>query len=140
VTGTISGSADHPIRPICRARLAPWQVRLATAEMQGQFRGRLRIGDVAAKLKLSTAHFTKAFHNTVGISPYGWFQRARIAHAMGLMRDTALTLAQIASECGYTDESHFSERFDRFVGVRPGRWRRDDMVHHAARTPRMSAG
>lgn len=107
-----------------RAKLAPWQIKIAQAEMQNFVRTGLRIGDVAAKLQLSPNHFGKAFKNSVGMSPYAWFQNARVAHSMTLMTGTNLTLAQIALECGFTDESHFSERFHRFVGVRPGRWRR----------------
>lgn len=114
--------------PSRRAKLAPWQIKIAKAEMQNQVKGRLRIGDVAAKLQLSSSHFAKAFKNSVGMSPYAWFQNARLAYSMELMTGTTLTLAQIALECGFTDESHFSERFDRFVGMRPGRWRRGRMA------------
>lgn len=124
--GSQSGDAikSSATPPSSRARLAPWQITIAKAQMQNQLKGHLLIGDVAAKLHLSSSHFAKAFKNSVGMSPYAWFQNARLAYSMELMTGTTLTLAQIALECGFTDESHFSERFDRFVGMRPGRWRR----------------
>ncbi len=106
------------------ARLAPWQVLIAQAEMARQIRGRLRIGDVAERLHISPTHFAKAFKNSVGMTPDCWYQRARITMSMQLLRDTPSTLTEVAIECGFTDESHFITCFSRLVGVTPGRWRR----------------
>ncbi|HEX7853226.1 MAG TPA: AraC family transcriptional regulator [Sphingobium sp.] len=109
-----------------RARLAPWQVKTAQTAMEVQIRGRLKIAEVAAILHLSVTHFAKAFKNSVGVSPYDWYQRARIARSIQLLGDTASSIAEIAVECGFTDESHFITSFSRAVGMTPGRWRRKE--------------
>ncbi|RIA46312.1 AraC-like DNA-binding protein [Hephaestia caeni] len=110
--------------PSSGARLAPWQVKIAQQGMAGQIRTGLRIGEVAARLELSETHFAKAFRNSVGVAPYRWFQNERVAHATRMLADAHLSLAEIAMECGYSDQSHFITAFSRTMGTTPGRWRR----------------
>ncbi len=105
-------------------RLAPWQVKFAQSELGCADGGRLRLTDVAAKLKLSVGYFSRAFKNTVGDTPYQWYQRQRITKSIQLLDDNSRTLAEIAIECGFTDESHFITTFSRSIGLTPGRWRR----------------
>ncbi|WP_443025233.1 helix-turn-helix transcriptional regulator [Sphingomonas sp. QA11] len=96
--------------------------------MSLQLQSGLQIADVAARLRISATHFSKAFRNSVGLAPSRWYQRERIAKSMRLLRDGALELSEIASECGYFDESHYVRTFSRAVGIPPGRWRRKQMA------------
>jgi AraC family transcriptional regulator len=40
------------------------------------------------------------------------------------LRDSRLSLADVAKECGFSDQSHLARHFQRIVGVTPGAWRR----------------
>ncbi|MGI9376344.1 MAG: helix-turn-helix domain-containing protein [Tsuneonella suprasediminis] len=106
------------------ARLAPWQIKAAMQSMALQLRTGLRIADVAERFELSETHFSKAFRNSVGVAPYRWFQGLRVMLAQRLLTDSSLSLAEISSECGYSDQSHFITAFSRAIGMTPGRWRR----------------
>lgn len=121
----------------CRrgTKLAPWQIKIAQTEMTDQARGRLRIDAIAAKLELSATHFAKAFKNAVGVTPRCWHERVRISQAMRLLQDPQLTVAEIAAECGFTDESHLSVRFSLNVGISPGRWRRRERARQSEGLP-----
>lgn len=66
-----------------------------------------------------------AFANTVGDTPYHWSLRFRVLRARRLLRRTDKTIAEVALDCGFADQSHFSNTFKRLVGVAPGRWRRE---------------
>jgi AraC family transcriptional regulator len=35
-----------------------------------------------------------------------------------------LPLAEIALDCGFSEQSHFTRTFTRMVGTSPGEWRR----------------
>jgi AraC-like DNA-binding protein len=105
-------------------RLAPWQERLAKQQLSAGIQGTVRIGDVARSCRLSFRHFVTAFTNTVGISPYRWFLERRIARAKQLLSHSELTLAEIALDCGFSDQSHFTKAFSRIAGTTPGSWRR----------------
>ena len=61
-------------------------------------------------------------HGTRGPRPR--HDRAAIA-ATDLLRDTALPVALIAANVGYTSEAAFSRTFKRHYGTPPARWRRD---------------
>jgi len=84
----------------------------------------IAVAELARLCRLSLSHFVRAFSNTVGIAPYRWFLSARVDHAKGLLIRSNLPLAQVALECGFSDQSHFTNTFVRHVGMTPGRWRR----------------
>jgi AraC family transcriptional regulator len=118
--------------PKAAPHLAPWQERRAKAMMTANLQSKLAVADVAQLCRLSLGHFVRAFRNTVGMAPYGWYLAARIDLSKGLLLSTALPLAQIALECGFVDQSHFTNTFVRHVGMPPGRWRRDGGAEHEA--------
>lgn len=101
--------------------LAEWQVRLAKCGLKKKTS---RIVDIARACHLSHRHFVTAFANTVGDTPYRWRLRYRILHAKRMLARPENGLAQIALECGFSDQSHFTNTFTRFVGLSPGQWRR----------------
>lgn len=106
-----------------RARLAPWQVKIAQDFMLRKTNSVVPLAEIADRLDLSVNHFIKAFANTVGVAPYHWFVRQRIARAASLLETETMSLAQIAIECGFSDQSHFTRSFSGTYGMTPGRWR-----------------
>lgn len=115
------GDAKLPPRP----RLAPWQVRLAQQAMGARISSTIMIPDIAGECRLSMSHFVRAFRNTVGVAPYAWFLDQKILRAQELLERSDGSLAQIALECGFTDQSHFTNTFVRKVGKTPLQWRRN---------------
>lgn len=107
-----------------RARLATWQVRVAQREMLAQIDQTVVLREIAERLNVSQNHFLKAFKNTVGIPPHRWLLHQRLCLSLRLLADEKLSLAEIATECGFSDQSHFHRIFVRNMGVTPGQWRR----------------
>lgn len=108
-----------------RPSLAPWQVSLATRTMRRNLGSAISISEIASLCRLSLCHFVRAFTNTVGIAPYAWFLQQRIGRAKRLLTETALPLAQIALECGFSDQAHFTKAFAKVSGTTPAKWRRE---------------
>ncbi len=119
-SGPIPGSS----RSIRAATLAPAQLKRAQDLIFDQLHQPLAVADIAAKLDMPLARFSRAFKNSVGVGPYGWHLRRRVVRSAALLYDEELSLADIASECGFTDQSHYTKAFRRVLGVTPGRWRR----------------
>lgn len=103
--------------------LAPWQERLAKELFAADLTGAQTLGDVADECRLSTTHFARAFKASTGMTPHGWLQARRVERARDLLA-TDLSLAEIALECGFADQSHFTRVFSRIAGNTPGSWRR----------------
>lgn len=108
---------------IATGQLAPWQLRLAQDLMASRLDGEIRLSEVADACGLSVKHFARAFQRSAGGPPHRWLMQRRIERAQSLLLSTSNTLAAIALECGFTDQSHFTTVFRRMVGVPPGAWR-----------------
>jgi AraC-like DNA-binding protein len=104
--------------------LAAWQERRAKELISANLQGNLSTGDLARECSLSSGHFARAFRRSTGLSPHQWLLQCRINKAHGLLRDGRLSLAEIASACGFADQSHFTKAYARQRGISPGAWRR----------------
>lgn len=121
--------AAEPDRPAhrrseARAQLAPWQVKLAQDLLTARTDQEPPVTNAARRLGLSVTHFIKAFANTVGVAPYRWLLCQRLLYSIELLLDERHSLAQVAAESGFADQSHYTRAFKNLLGITPGRWRR----------------
>ena len=103
---------------------APSQIIRLLKIMDANITNPVRIKDIAAAAGLSRSRFSRAFLRDVGESPCGYLRRRRIELAQNLMLSTRKSLAEIALECGLSDQSHLTKSFRRVVGISPNAWRR----------------
>ena len=116
--------AHPPPTQATKGGLAPWQIRKVTAHIETNLDMPIRSSELAASVRLTPCHFSRAFRNSFGCSPLEYITRRRVKHAQGLMLATDAPLSQIALACGLADQAHFSRLFRRFVGESPRSWRR----------------
>lgn len=82
------------------------------------------LAELAKLCGLSPFHFTRVFKNVTGFPPHEYQLQLRIAHACEMLRGgDRRTLAEMACDLGFSDESHFRRHFRRIVGLTPGRFR-----------------
>jgi len=98
-------------------------VAAAVAYVREHCTDQVRVGDVAAAASMSVVQLERATRRIVGLSVRQLLVRFRVEHAIGLLATTGLTLADIAGQCGYYDQSAFTRQFRRVVGVSPGAYR-----------------
>jgi AraC-like DNA-binding protein len=72
---------------------------------------------------ISPFHLTRLFREAVGLPPHAYLTHLRIAQAKQQLCQSN-SLAQIAIDTGFTDQSHFTKTFKAWVGVTPGQYRR----------------
>lgn len=107
-----------------RQLLSRWQESRAKEHLMASASADVSIEEIAAECQLSPSYFIRAFRQTTGQTPYQWQLLQRIVRARTLLETTALTLVDIASACGFTDQSHFTRVFSKGVGMAPGMWRK----------------
>jgi len=52
-------------------------------------------------------------------------QNARMRHAVTMLRDSDLSITEIAIQLGYSDSAHFTRAFRRWTCVAPSKYRRN---------------
>jgi AraC family transcriptional regulator len=120
-TAPVSHQTAKPVKSGC---LAAWQARRVVEYVEQHLGTKLSTEEVAAAIGLSKSHFSRAFKSTLGISPMAYVAGRRVEHAKHRMMASAETLAEVALDCGFADQSHLNRQFRRVVGVSPGQWRR----------------
>ncbi len=105
-------------------KLAPWQVRTASAFIDQNSDRNLQVRDVAAAVRLSPSYFSHAFKESFGQAAKSYIIERRIERAKAMMLSSRDSLAQIALACGFSDQAHFCRTFRGVVGQTPSRWRR----------------
>ena len=110
--------------PPLRGGLAPWQERRAKELMSTHLGREISLAFVAGECKLSVSHFARSFKQCTGKPPHRWLLENRVEKAKELLIDAELPLAEIALECGFSDQSHFTRVFSRIAGTSPGTWQR----------------
>ena len=116
--------ATGPTEPPPRGGLAPWQVRCLRERVAANLSGPLPISELAALVRLSTGHFTRAFRQSFGVSPHTFVIDQRVNAAKRMILESQAPLAEIALSCGMSDQSHLTRHFTRRVGMSPAAWRR----------------
>ena len=106
-------------------RLAPWQAQRAIQLLTGATSSECPVASLAEACGLSRSHFAHAFRTTTGLPPHKWLLSHRIRRACEMMVQTDQSLAEIAQNCGFADQSHFSRRFRHAMGCSPAVWRRE---------------
>lgn len=92
--------------------------------LRSKLEGSISITEIADACGLSRSYFIHAFRETTGCTPHQWLIAQRLEHARALLLRAGASLADIASACGFADQSHFTRVFSRHAGMPPGTWRR----------------
>lgn len=110
--------------PLAGGGLSAFQMRRATEFLGANLDGNVNLRQVAEICDLSLSHFARAFKQTFRKPPYQWLLERRIDKARDLLLNSRLPLADIAFQCGFTDQSGFNRSFKKICGATPGEWRR----------------
>jgi transcriptional regulator GlxA family with amidase domain len=98
---------------------------LAKGILLENLKGNISISKVAQNCNLSRGYFIRAFRATTGMTPYQWLLTERINRARQLLRTSNAPLTEIATACGFANQSHFTRVFSSMAGATPGTWRKN---------------
>ena len=115
--------AEPPARS--RGGLPPVVTQRICEYMESHLDQKIGLDALASMAGLSTHHFARAFHQSVGMPPHSYLLGRRLERAERMLRETSLPLAEIAGATGFSDQSHLARHFRRRTGMPPSlaRWR-----------------
>lgn len=84
----------------------------------------LRVEDVATRLHISTRTVQRLARRYVGLPPLTMIRRRRLQDAAQQLRtEPGTSLADLASQLGYTDQAHLTTEFHTILGFTPTTYR-----------------
>lgn len=87
--------------------------------IRGNLENPLTLVLTANKFGMSVRSMTRLFNHELGISFIQYLKMLRIIRAMELIKDTHLSMSEIAYEIGYSNLSAFSNTFQQLTNMRP---------------------
>lgn len=91
----------------------------------------LTVSHLARHAGLSPRHFTRLFHQQVGVSPARYVEKIRVDAARRLLESDRAGVAAVAHRCGFGSAETMRRAFLRTLGVAPDHYRR----HHTVSAP-----
>ena len=99
-------------------------IRQAITYMEENYSKPLRLDDVAAQVYLSPHYFYSLFVSEIGQSFSDYLIGIRMEAAKQLLRESHLSIGEIAGQVGYQDSRYFSRLFMQKVGIKPKEYRK----------------
>jgi len=100
-------------------RLARHALRAVEEYIHAHLDQNIALADLAEVAQLSEFHFARLFKQSTGLPPHQFVIHQRVERAKRLISAGRLSLAQIALDVGFSDQSQLNRHFHRLVGVTP---------------------
>jgi AraC-like DNA-binding protein len=121
-------AAHHAARlraePMARG-LSPLQRQRVETYIEAHLSSSLDVEKLALQADLSPYHFIRQFKKAYGTPPHAYVLQRRVEHAARLLKATpAISIVDVANDCGFASQAHLTDVFRRRLGTTPARWRR----------------
>jgi AraC-like DNA-binding protein len=83
-----------------------------------------KLDDLLSIAHMSRSNFMRVFRQATGQTPIEYLVRLRIQKSIELLRNTDLTITEIALEVGFSDSNYFTRQFRRATGSPPRSFRK----------------
>lgn len=84
----------------------------------------IHLKDIAQAVFLSPCHLSRKFKQVTGKSVIEFVQEIRLSKAEELLKDSELTITEIAYQAGFTDSAYFTNCFKKRTGKTPTQYRK----------------
>jgi AraC family transcriptional regulator len=120
--------------PVASSRDARWLLE-ARDLIHAAPAGRHSLSRLAELVGVHPGTLARGFRLRFGCSVGDYVRRLRIERAAERLTGTDLSVAMIALEAGFSDQSHFCHLFRRLTGIPPSAYRRAGRASSAASAP-----
>lgn len=105
------------------SRNVPKWLARAREAIHAQFLETPSLAELARAAGVHPVHLAREFRRYFNCTVGEYMRKLRIEHASRLLAKTETPLADIATLCGFADQSHFSSTFKRSTGITPAKFR-----------------
>jgi PAS domain S-box-containing protein len=99
------------------------QVAEAVRRIHTEYDQPLAVRELAERAGLSQYQFDRRIRRIFQIGARQLIQKVRLEAALARLRESSASIAEVASACGYSDQSAFTRRFRQTTGFSPSEYR-----------------
>lgn len=103
--------------------LSPKVAALVCDHMQANFHRQVYLAELAGLAQLSEYHFCRMFKQSMAQTPQGYLLAIRIEQVKLRVGTGQASMADIALQCGFANQSHMGRYFKKLVGISPRQYR-----------------
>jgi len=97
----------------------------AVEYIKRNYASKLSLQEIAKHLYISQQYFCRIFKEETGQTPGGYITFVRIEGSKKLLRNPAISIADIPEMVGFESQSYFTKIFKKETGITPGRYRKE---------------
>lgn len=92
--------------------------------VENHYREDISLGNLAEKLYVTQSYLSREFKKNTGYSMVKFITNRRIREARELLRNTDMSITEVAISVGYNNITHFNAMFKKEIGISPKEFRR----------------
>jgi AraC family transcriptional regulator len=115
----------EPHREALRPR---WLLR-GLEVIHARYSDALGLNELARKVGVHPVYFSRAFRAHMGCTLGAYLRKLRVDRAADMLASSEESIADIALQVGFADQSHLSNVFRRLRGITPSRYREESRRH-----------
>lgn len=85
----------------------------------------LSLGEICRQLHVSYTYMSSLINKTMGKGFNQYLKEVRVQASQKLLQNSQLSIAEVAYQVGFSDQSHFSKSFRSVSGISPQQFRRE---------------
>lgn len=94
-------------------------IKQAIAYIKSNYAQRLTLDEIADEVNLSKYYFAREFKKATGMTVVAYINAIRCRNAKKLLLSQKYSISEIASQCGFENNSYFSKTFKNVMGCLP---------------------
>ncbi len=98
-------------------------VRAAMDFMNDRYGDSISMANVSEEIGISRSRLFAAFKSATGMTPNDYLQRLRVSKAAELLKNSRLSVTEIAMACGFSTSQYFSFVFAKYHDMPPKQYR-----------------
>ena len=99
--------------------LSRHRLQRAIAYIQDHLAEDISLAEIAQEIDMSQHHFCRLFKQSTGIAPYQYVIQQRLERAKQLLLQNQLSIAKVAQEVGFSEQSQLTRQRKRATGLTP---------------------
>lgn len=107
-----------------RGGLSPTRLKKVTTLIQESLGREMTLQELADAAGLSVFHFSRAFRQSTGMSPFQFVLKCRVNQARKLLLAPMARIHDVALDCGFCDQAHLTRHFKKVTGLTPAAYMR----------------